>query len=156
MMKRKPVSLLLLIVAMLGLGASPALAAASDQTCQTYVADDNTIEKQTCVPTKAKKTELARWGYCNYNFPSGKLSFLDLQGWCGDSVLMNLPTAGQCRYMGQWDNWAGSAGNNTESRVTLWQAGNCTGTLLTIGGHIYEADLYPYGLGNAVSTIALP
>lgn len=155
-MKSKIAAFILLIVAMLGLGASPALAASSDQTCQTFVADDNTIEKQVCVSTNAKKSELARWGYCSVSLPIDKISFYDLQGWCGDSVAMNRPSAGQCRYMGVWDNWSGSMGNNTDYPVTLWQSGSCSGTQLYVGGHIFEADLYPYGLGNAVSTIARP
>lgn len=154
---RKVAALVVALLASLGMVAVAApVSAAVPQVCQTVVADDNTVESQTCVPERQKKTELARWGYCPYTFPTGKLSFLDLQGWCGDSVLMNAPTAGQCRYMGAWDNWAGSMGNNTEYRVTLWQAGNCTGTLTTVGNHIYEPNLYDYGLGNAVSTIALP
>jgi hypothetical protein len=166
-MKKRLAAFALLLTAMVGLGAAPASAAppktlpaetqaqmASDGLACAYVAnDDNTIASKTCAPEKAG---MARWTYCYPPSVPGKIVFFDNQGWCGDSVAMNRPAAGQCRYMGAWDNWAGSMGNYTDYGVTLWQSGTCTGTLTTVLSHIYEPDLYVYGLGNAVSTIARP
>jgi hypothetical protein len=156
--KQRLATLAVALLASIGMVAVAApVDAAVPQVCQTIVADDNTVESQTCVPEKTKKAELARWGYCSPNWYNGKMWFWDNQGYCGSGVAMNYPTGNQCRSMGQWDNWAGSGYNLSTRDLYLWNAGNCTG----LSGYVYLLngsaipDMYALQLGNAVSSISL-
>ena len=154
-MKSKFVALFLLIVTMLGLGASPALgASAPKQICHTVVANDNTIESQTCIPATDEKA-LARWSYCSGAATPGYITFWDNQGWCGDSVQMQIPADGQCRLMGAWDNWAGSVYNRTTRNLVLWASSYCGGTpFKTINWGAYDPDLYDDNMGNNTTSMA--
>jgi hypothetical protein len=146
------------LFATLGLvaGASPANAGPTTQVCHTVAADDNTIESQTCSPV-ATKAELARWGYCNVSPVAGKATFYDGQGYCASSVAMNYPQPGTCRYMGQWDNWAGSMVNHSGQGINLWDSSGCvSGTVLGVPTNYVVPDLYAANLGNKVTAIALP
>ncbi len=155
-MKRKLAALAVALLASVGMVAVAApVSAAVPQVCHTLVADDNTIESQVCVPAKDKAVELARWGYCSPATTANRVMFWDNQGYCGSSVAMNAPTSTQCRYMGQWDNWAGSAYNLTND-VVLWAGSNCnTIPFLTLQNGYAHPDLYATSLGNAVSAISL-
>lgn len=173
-MRNKIAALVVALMASIGMVAVAAPVAAAPKTIPAetqaqmandgmscvYVAnDDNTIASKTCVPESVKKAELARWGYCSYTPSIDQLTFWDNQGYCGDSVNMNRPALGQCRYMGVWDNWAGSMTNYvtvTGYNTVLWQ-GTCGSSLfLNTGYGANKPDLYDssIGLGNAITNIS--
>jgi hypothetical protein len=174
-MQRRIAAIFAALVMTLGLGATfagPAVAApvaqavaltqaeitqaqiaAEPKVCHYVLNDDDTIASKTC---PAEKASVNRWGYCSPNWYNGKIWFWDLQGYCGSSVAMNYPAGNQCRYMGNWDNWAGSSYNLSTQDLYLWNAGGCTG----LSGYVYLLngsaipDMYSIQLGNAVSSIS--
>jgi hypothetical protein len=156
MMKRKLAALAVALLASIGMVAVAApVSAAVPQVCHFVVADDNSIESKTCKPAPAAGT--TRWSYCPVSPLAGRATFYDSQGYCGSSVAMNYPQPGTCRYMGQWDNWAGSMVNHSGQGINLWNSSGCvSGTVLGVPTNYVVPDLYPANLGNAVTAIALP
>jgi len=70
------------------------------------------------------------WTYCNPPMSSGVMYFTDNQGYCGDvwAWTITAADAGDCIYLGQYANRAGSVANKSGRAIIATDSINCTGS----------------------------